>query len=132
MLPSQAFERRQLNQEIELAYIAAARAAAGVETKMAFEKGAVISDAQDFYTSFTYLIRLTIHLREMKSIDDSGKIIDTALDDFKKEVEVWKALQIPQDNNKLNLHLKNGLKIFDLYYKRLMHHGIIALPTKKG
>jgi hypothetical protein len=126
--PAQTWERRRLNEEIEEAFITAAKAASNIEMKMSFGKGTIFGDAQDFYLSFSYLIRLTISLKEM----DCQKGSD--LEKLKIRIDVWIKRKLTQSAQtpEIDMYLKDGLGVFNEYYKSLMHQGIIALPTKKG
>lgn len=126
--PAIQLERRRLNEEIENAFIIAAQAAANVEMKLSMGKGAIFGDAQDFFGHFTYLLRLTINLKEMEAKEDSE------LGKLKNKTMVWKKRKVPMNANEQELerYLTEGLSIFDEYYRMLMHVGIIALPTKKG
>lgn len=125
----QSWERRELNQEIEHAFIRAAQAASNIETKMSHGKGAIFGDSQDFYREFSYLTRLTMSLKELESKDEKSD-----LSKLKLEITNWKKRKVPQNANDeviANFLLK-GLELFDAYYNTLMHYGVIALPTKRG
>lgn len=119
-------ERRKLNEEIEDAFITAAKFAANSEMKIASGKGNVFPDFLDFYSNFNYLVRLTMRLRELKSEDDTGK-----LDKLKLDIRKWLDTSVCADGD-VAMHTKEGLRLFDDYYSELMHSGIISLPTKKG
>ena len=125
-LQNPQLERRRLNEEIELAFIAAAKMAANCEMKIISGKGSVFADFQDFYNNFNYLIRLTMRLGEMEPKQDRKD-----LDTLKEDIRSWMSTDVTK-NIDLIEHCKNGLKLFDDYYHELMHCGIIALPTKKG
>jgi len=119
-------ERRRLNEEIEDAFIVAAKAASNVEMKLSMGKGNIVGDLQDFYGHFNYLVRLTGQLKEMETPkdDDPIKLLKdrTARWLHRKDIK----------SNEMESYAKIGLEIFDEYYKTLMHQGIIALPTRKG
>jgi hypothetical protein len=123
------FERRRLNEEIEDAFIVASQAASNLETKIFIGKGSLMGDLQDFHNRFNFLVRLTSQLKEMETVKEGDPT-----DALKKKVVLWLGRKIPQNASspEMEFAVKNGLNIFDEYYKHLMHQGIIALPTKKG
>lgn len=124
--PAQTWERRRLNEEIEDAFIVAAKAASNVEMKLSMGKGNIMGDLQDFYGHFNYLVRLTGQLKEMETPKD-----DDPIKPLKEKTGRWlHRKNIKSDETES--YAKVGLDIFDEYYKTLMHQGIIALPTRKG
>ena len=124
--PAIQLERRRLNEEIEDAFIVAAKAASNVEMKLSMGKGNIVGDLQDFYGHFNYLVRLTGQLKDMEAKDD-----DTTIKTLKEKTVRWlHRKNIKSDE--MESYAKVGLDIFDEYYKTLMHQGIIALPTRKG
>ena len=126
--PAQTFERRRLNEEIELSFITAAKAACNVEMKLFSGKGSISGDLQDFYNQFSYLYRLTGHLKEMETSDPKENLAV-----LKSNISGWMKLKIGNTQpNQIESMARAGLKMFDDYYHALMHHGVIALPTRKG
>lgn len=120
-------ERRRLNEEIEMAFITAAQSAANIEMKIMSRKGNTFPDLQDFYSQFSYLVRLTIRLKEMEPKDEPEE-----LKKLKKDIRIWLNTQVEQGGNNVDGYAKQGLRLFDDYYSELVHSGIISLPTRKG
>ena len=120
-------ERRRLNEEIEMAFITAAQSAANIEMKIMSRKGNTFPDLQDFYSQFSYLVRLTIRLKEMEPKDEPDE-----LKKLKKDIRNWLNTQVNPGGNNVDEYAKQGLKLFDDYYSELVHSGIISLPTRKG
>lgn len=126
--PSITLERRRLNEEIESTFIEAARAASNVEMKIFSGKGSITGDLQEFYNRFSYLFRLTSNLKDMIPADT-----DVKLKKISTDIQMWMDLEIGNTTDEqLRGVAKDGLKLFDDYYKMLMHQGVIALPTRKG
>lgn len=126
--PSVTFERRRLNEEIESAFIDAARAASNVKTKIFSGKGNFSGDLQDFYNRFDYLYRLTSNLPELNPKEEEKSVNAT-----KTGIETWTGDDIGRKSDgEIEYTAKIGLGLFDQYYRLLMHKGIIALPTRKG
>lgn len=126
--PAITLERRRLNEEIEGTFINAARAASNVELKLFSGKGNPLTDLQDFYSGFNYLYRLTSSLPEM-----CPKEPDKDIDTLKRSVEDWMRNETGAMNaDYIRVVSKDGLDLFDRYYRMLMHRGIISLPTRRG
>jgi len=122
----QVFERRVLNEEIEMAFVQGARMAANVDLTIHSGKGNLFSAFQDFYQHFNYLVRLTVRLKEMNPVDE-----DISLKKLKSDIEGWLSSDTGTGNN-IEDHCRDGIALFDKYYEELIHCGIISLPTRRG
>lgn len=126
--PAITLERRRLNEEIEGTFINAARAASNVELVLFSGVGNPMKDLKDFYSGFNYLFRLTRSLPEM-----CPKEKDKDLDSLKASVDMWMRNETGAMNpDNIQVVSKDGLDLFDKYYRMLMHRGIISLPTRRG
>lgn len=124
---AQTWERRRLNEEIEAAFITAAKAASNVEMKIFSGKGNIQGDLQDFYNQFNYLFRLTCNLKEMESKEGD------ALTERKGKVRTWMRQRVGNvgASQQMENIAKHGLDLFDEYYASLAHCGLITLPTRR-
>jgi hypothetical protein len=121
-------ERRRLNEEIESAFIIAAKAASNIEMKMFSGKGSITGDLQDFYNNFNYLNRLTCNLKEMETKEETEKLAI-----LKLKVKNWLRNGIARinDEKQVGMIARSGIDLFDDYYGALVHCGLVTLPTKR-
>jgi hypothetical protein len=116
-------ERRQLNYEIELTFIAAAETATMIHvSKHTGMGGSVLDLYQRFYSAFDYLFILTSDLKQL-SQEQHKKRVESA--------EKWLQADIKSsDDNILLARCEEGYVEFMKYKKLLTEQGIIALPLK--
>lgn len=126
--PANTWERRRLNEEIESAFITAAKAASNVEMKLFSGRGNIRGDLQDFYNQFNYLYRLTWKLKEMIAKDEKEPLAI-----LKTEVGAWLRQSTSGVNDDIQFEriARRGIEYFDRYYGELVHCGLISLPTKR-
>lgn len=119
--PTTIHERRQLNQEIEEAYIKAALSSTAIHRRLQTDRGDAILDLyENFYSAFDYLFFLTC---DMKQLEPATNEISKARD--------WLDHSINSDDEpKLISRCKEGYLALSEYKKVLIKQGIIALPSR--
>ena len=114
-------ERKQLNLEIEDAFISTAHACAVIHQMLhSGRDGDLLGVYSKFYASFDLLTILTSDLAALKNNQDASK----------KAVE-WLQHQINTENDKVIIdRCRTGYEAFMEYKKVLTAQGVIALPNK--
>ncbi len=114
-------ERKQLNLEIESAFIMAAESSVTIHRILQTKRGGTPLDAYEkFYNAFDYLVILTSDLKQLENEKDS---VQHAL--------AWISSQFDSDSDDAVLkRCKSGYEEF-MAYKKLLHtRGVIALPAR--
>jgi hypothetical protein len=114
-------ERRQLNFEIEKAYIQTSICVKDILKYRQTERGISDIDLYDmFFDSFAYLIILTSDLPQLREYTDKVK---PAVD--------WISMKVNIDKEKdIMARCESGIKVFLEYKKLISDQGIIFLPAR--
>lgn len=112
-------DRRRFNEEIERIVMLCMDYASEFETYDEMERGMALLDLYEhFYRSFSRLLRYTGNLSQMSK---SQPDVEIAWSWIHKKESI-------NDDKKLAVRLRNGVRIFDAYHKVLAAQGVIAPP----
>lgn len=114
-------ERRQLNQEIEKAYIQTSLCVKDILKYRQTERGIADIDLYDmFFDNFAYLVLLTSDLPQLRDYADK----------VRPSVE-WINERVNVDNEKnIMARCESGMKVFMAYKKLISDQGVISLPAR--
>lgn len=114
-------ERRQLNLEIEQAFIDAAETCTAIHVMLHVKRGgSVLSLYERFYSAFDLLYTLTCYQKQL-----------SAHKDLVNGVDKWLMKDINSENDTdIKERCREGDEMFRKYAKLLYDQGMIALPLK--
>lgn len=112
-------ERRELNDGIESAFIAAAGYTAAIKTHYQTGRGTIRDLYEDFYFNLAVLFELTADLGEMRT---EQVVVET--------VERWlEKADIDIGTREFKEHCFDGISAFKGYKRALSNCGLLSLPT---